>query len=139
MFHSFLLFKISPFDEDVGLFETLYEYLSSFVHSGSRHIAKVWTNGNGFVLINEHDEALKVVVDLLACFICGMIMQVISRSEHSSGTSRWDMTLFCYSMRKIIEDVGTPDNSELVFIIDKLKRRAKSFPTQVSPFIVPKE
>jgi len=56
----------SKFPQDRELFEILYEYLSSFVHSGSRHIFKTWNdNRTGFSLTHDNDDNFKVFVSML--------------------------------------------------------------------------
>lgn len=126
----------SPYPEDTRLFEVLYDYLSSFVHSGSRHVLKTWGNKNsGFSLINDdEDEHLKIFVLVLTTLISSMIMQILLRRRKISHISRRDMSLFCYVTRKIVADVGTPKESEISELLPRIKARAAVLPKRVAPF-----
>jgi uncharacterized protein DUF5677 len=119
----------SPFPEDIELFNVLYEYLSSFVHSGSRHILRAWVDQRtGFSLTNANDENFKVFVLMLTCFISSMIMQTQLRMQNISHVSRWDISLFCHVTREMMTEVGTPDGSEISELLPKIKARAAVLP-----------
>jgi hypothetical protein len=119
----------SRFPEDVELFDVLYDYLSSFVHSGSRHVLKTWVDRRvGFSLTNEGDEQLKVFVLILTSFTCSLIMHAILQLRGISRTSRWDMSLFCRTMRGILSEIGTPAESEISHLLPKIKARAAILP-----------
>jgi hypothetical protein len=123
----------SPFAEDAGLFSILYEYLSSFVHSGSRHIFKAWIDGEGFALTQTEDENFKVFVSLLTCLISSMIMQALLKLRPISKFSKWDISLFCYVTRQILANVGTLDHSEISDLLPMIKARAAVLPARVLP------
>jgi hypothetical protein len=127
----------SPFPEDLDLFEILYEYLSSFVHSGSRHALKAWGEGrrSGFSLTNENDENVKVFSSVLESLISAMIMQILLRLRSVSRVSRWDINLFGFVTRKILEEVGTLDHSEIVDLMPKMKARAAVLPQKIRRFV----
>jgi hypothetical protein len=119
----------SPFPEDTELFKGLYDYLSSFVHSGSRHMLKVWVDQHtGFSLTNDKEEQFKVFVLMLTCFISSMIMQALLRLRSISPVSRWDISLFCYATRKTLGEVATPEGSEISELLPKIKARAAVLP-----------
>jgi hypothetical protein len=104
----------SRFPQDTELFEVLYEYLSSFVHSGSRHISRAWTdNHTGLLLTHDNDENFKVFVSMLTCLISSMTMQSLLSLRNISGVSRWDISLFCFATRSIVMGSGVPAGSEL--------------------------
>lgn len=126
----------SRFPEDVELFNVLYDYLSSFVHSGSRHVFKAWVDQKvGFSLTNEGDEHLKVFVLVLTCFTCSLIMQATLQLRGISRTSRWDISLFCRAMRGILAEINTPPESEIFQLLQKVKARAAVLPRRrVRPY-----
>jgi hypothetical protein len=123
----------SPFAEDRELFNVLYEYLSSFVHSGSRHIFKTWIEREGFALTQSEDENFKVFVSMLTGLISSMIMQVLLRLRPISKVSKWDISLFCYATRQMLADVGTPDQSEISGLLPMIKARAAVLPKKALP------
>ena len=123
----------SPFAEDNELFSVLYEYLSSFVHSGSRHIFKAWIDREGFALTQTEDENFKVFVSMLTCFISSMVMQALLKLRPISKFSKWDISLFCYVTRQILSNVGTPDHSEISGLLPMIKARAAILPAKVLP------
>ncbi|WP_454617050.1 DUF5677 domain-containing protein [Bradyrhizobium cenepequi] len=126
----------SRFSEDRELFEVLYEYLSSFVHSGSRHIASTWIdNSTGFSLTHDNDENLKVFVLMLTCLISSMTMQGILSLRNISEVSRWDISLFCFATRHIVMESAVPHGSELEDLFPKMKARAAVLPAKVKRFI----
>jgi hypothetical protein len=125
----------SRFPQDRELFEVLYEYLSSFVHSGSRHIFKTWIdNRTGFLLTHDNDENFKVFVSMLTCLISSMTMQSILSLRNISEVSRWDISLFCFATRHIVMDSAAPDGSELEELFPKMKARAAALPAKVKRF-----
>jgi hypothetical protein len=76
----------------------MYEYLSSFVHSGSRHIFKAWADSEtGFLLTHDNDEHVKAFVSMLTCLISSMTMQILLPMRNVSEVSKWDMSLFCFA------------------------------------------
>lgn len=126
-FYDFI--QTSPIQEDLELFEVLYEYLSSFVHSGSRHIFNAWKNSrDGFKLTNDRGEDFTVFVAMLTCLISAMIMQALLRLRKISNISRWDICLFCYATKGILSEVATPKNSEIFKLFPKIKARAARLP-----------
>lgn len=126
----------SRFVEDKELFEVLYEYLSSFVHLGSRHIFRTWIdNRTGFLLTHDNDESLRVFVSMLTCLISSMTMQSILSLRGISEVSRWDISLFCFATRGIILDSSVPSGSELEDLFPKMKARAAVLPAKVKRFI----
>lgn len=126
----------SRFAEDKELFEVLYEYLSSFVHSGSRHIFRTWIdNRTGFLLTHDNDESLRVFVSMLTSLISSMTMQSILSLRGISEVSRWDMSLFCFATRSIILDSSAPSDSELEDLFPKMKARAAVLPAKVKRYI----
>ena len=121
----------SRIPQDRELFEILYEYLSSFVHSGSRHIFRTWIgNHAGFSLAHDNDENLRVFVSMLTCLISSMTMQSILSLRNISEVSRWDISLFCFATRRIIMESGVPDGSELEDLFPKMKARAAALPAR---------
>lgn len=130
----------SKFAQDRELFEVLYEYLSSFVHSGSRHIFKTWSdNYTGFSLIHDNDENFRVFVSMLTCLISSMTMQSILSLQNVSEISRWDISLFCFATRHIVMDSATPEGSELEDLFPKMKARAAVLPAKVKRFVTSTE
>ena len=126
----------SRFPQDRELFEVLYEYLSSFVHSGSRHIFRTWTdNSTGFLLTHDDDENLRVFVSMLTCLISSMTMQSILSLRNISEISRWDISLFCFATRHIVMDSAIPDGSELEGLFPRMKARAAVLPGKVKRFV----
>jgi hypothetical protein len=122
----------SKFPEDKELFEVMYEYLSSFVHSGSRHIFKTWKdNRTGFSLTHDNDEGFKVFVSMLTCLISSMTMQSILSLRNISAVSRWDISLFCFATRHIVMESTVPGGSELEDLFPKMKARAAVLPAKV--------
>lgn len=89
---------------DAELFDLLYEYLSSFVHAGSRHVGRMWKEGSGFELIDS-DEGSDVFVRLLTHTISAMIMQRLLRWRSASPVSRRDMRFFCRVVRILNRDL----------------------------------
>ena len=95
----------SPIKTDAHLFPVLYEFLSSFVHSGSRHIRAAWKDESGFDLVNEdEDESAIVFVMILNHTIVAMIMQGLLKLGRVSFTSRRDIRFFCKIVREINRD-----------------------------------
>jgi hypothetical protein len=132
-FYEYIL--TSRFSQDRELFEVLYEYLSSFVHSGSRHIFKTWTDKHsGFLLTHDNDENFKVFVSMLTCLISSMTMQSILSLRNISEVSRWDISLFCFATRHIVMDSAAPNGSELEDLFPKMKARAAVLPAKVKRF-----
>jgi hypothetical protein len=124
----------SPFPEDPELFSSLYEYLSSFVHSGSRHIFKAWPDRRtGFQLTTTNDENFKVFVSMLTGFVAAMIMQALLRLRNISSVSRWDIRLFCYATRHILIETTTTTGSEIFELYPKMKARAAVLPKNKPP------
>jgi hypothetical protein len=129
-FYEYISASAHPQDRE--LFEVLYEYLSSFVHSGSRHILKTWADDKkGFLLTHDNDEYIKAFVLMLTCLISSMTMQSLLTLKNISGISRWDMSLFCFATRQIVMESASPDGSEIDRIFPKLKARAAVLPSKV--------
>lgn len=124
----------SPIHEDLELFNPLYDYLSSFVHSGSRHMSKAWGGAKGFSLTDENDEYITAFVSILTTLISSMIMQAILRDQNISHVSKWDMRLFCYVTRKIVADMGAPKGSEIADLMRAAKARSQALPRRVGNF-----
>lgn len=125
----------SRFPQDRELFEVLYEYLSSFVHSGSRHIFKTWNNNRtAFLLTQDNDENFKVLVSMLTCLISSMTLQTLLSLRNISEVSRWDISLFCFATRHIVMESTTPEGSELEDLFPKMKARAAVLPAKVRRF-----
>ncbi len=123
----------SHFKEDIDLFEALYEYLSSFVHSGSRHIFKSWTDQKaGFSLTHDNDEYFKAFIAILTCFVSSMIMQSLLSLRSISRVSKWDISLFGYVTRKIITESSAPKESEIAELFPRMKARAGVLPAKVA-------
>jgi hypothetical protein len=126
----------SRFSQDRELFEILYEYLSSFVHSGSRHIFKTWNDDRtGFSLTHDNDDNFKVFVSMLTCLISSMIMQSILSLREISEVSKWDISLFCFVTREIIMQSAAPDGTELEDLFPRMKARAAVLPAKVKSFV----
>jgi hypothetical protein len=122
----------SPFQGDRELFDVLYEYLSSFVHSGSRHVLKSWVDEHvGFTLTNEKDKQLGIFVSILTGFISATLMQALLKLEGISHIYTRDISLFCFATQKIIEEIGTPKNSEIALLLARIKDRAATLPNKV--------
>lgn len=127
--------EASTQSSDKELFEVLYEYLSSFVHSGSRHVLSSWIKDkSGFALTNEDDEQLAAFVALLGSFISALIMQSLLQTNLASKISKWDITLFCFALKKVLADVEAPNNENIAAILSKMKIRSESMPNIVEPF-----
>jgi hypothetical protein len=118
----------SPFKDDGELFSSLYEYLSSFTHSGTRRIFSAWVEQEGFSLINPHDEQLKIFAEIITCIISAMIMQLLLRSRNLSDVTRWDIKLFCYAIRKMSRELQPGDHPEVRSLLPKILARAASLP-----------
>jgi hypothetical protein len=124
----------SPFPEDTELFSPLYEYLSSFVHSGSRHIFKAWPDQQtGFQLTTTNDENFGVFVSMLTGLVAAMIMLALLRLRDISHVSRWDIHLFCYATRHILLETTTTAGSEIFELYPKIKARVALLPKNKPP------
>lgn len=125
------MISFSRIPSDGPLFDYLYEFLSSFVHSGSRHIRSTWKpDMSGFELVRE-DESLTVFVSLLTHTVSGMIMQEMLRIRGVSLISVRDIRSFCTIIKKMnLEIVATAKSYDPSYerLFALLRRRSVALP-----------
>ncbi|MGL4560528.1 MAG: hypothetical protein ACRCV5_23735, partial [Afipia sp.] len=93
-----------------------------------------WIDNKGFSLTHDNDEYFKASIAILTCFISALIMQSLTSLKGISRISKWDISLYCYTIQQIIMSSTAPEGTELAEAFPRMKARAALLPTKPRRF-----
>lgn len=109
----FKMISYSKIAEDYELFEPTYEFLSSFAHSGIRHIFKDFDQEKfEFVVGGRWEEDLEAIpVRLMTGMVASMIMQKMHHQKGVSAVSKRDIEYYCRVVKLMSYETGVNEES----------------------------
>jgi len=112
----FTMISFSKISDDCHLFEPVYEFLSSYAHSGTRHIFRDFNQGNyGFDVSGpEDDEQASIAFSFTASMIIAIFLQVLHRRRGIDKISKRDIEYYCYVSRVMARDSRVSDGDHLL-------------------------
>jgi hypothetical protein len=132
----FTMISHSRIREDLDLFESVYEYLSSFAHSGIRHIFKEFDRSSFLFSVNGgwEDNFGQVAVKFMTGMITAMIMQHMHGLKGVSAFSKRDIEYYCRVAKTMASrseiEFGSTENELQAFRL--LFKRMKRLPSRRS-------
>ena len=130
----FSMISYSRHKADAELFEPVYEFLSSFAHSGTRHIFRNFSPTTyGFSVLGEDDEEqAEIGFRFMVGILVAIVLQKLHDQKMAPKVSKRDIEYYCYVVKSMAGNSSVSDGDHLLKnerqAFDLMLKRMKSLP-----------